>query len=89
MNCKPGDLAIIIAGELSERNVGAIVEVLRIDDRETFLSETPTWRVRACNPLHRMDGQITTDGCVADSLLRPVSGLPVDEDVTEDIKEPA
>jgi hypothetical protein len=91
MNCKPGDLAIIIASDFPEE-IGMVVEVLPdslVDEEFGFC-----WHIRAKRPVACWDPAtgkdvFNSEFCVPDSDLRPVTGLPVHDEVTDDIKEPA
>ena len=105
MNCKPGDLAIVVSARTTPENIGRIVEVVRVGTHlEIFKSidgvqvtvdaeGMSLWVVRSRNQLMWR----TDIGCelyfkelpVSDSYLRPVSGLPIEDEVTDDIKEPA
>ena len=56
MNCKPGDLAVVIGGAFSPQNIGAIVKVIKLlpnggvlDGKAWFpTSSCPTWLVESC-----------------------------------------
>ena len=92
MNCKPGDLAYIVAGLVDPSpNIGKVVEVIGLYGIDSALGLM--WRCRATSPIltRRRDGRITADLKFAspDAWLRPISGVPVTDDVTEDLKEPA
>jgi hypothetical protein len=106
MNCKPGDLAVIISTLRSPENIGRIVEVIRTAvPGEEFVTagrmrvfvptqnSGPIWRVRGQRPLiwRDQDGKVEMAFEVpcADSYLRPITGVPVNDEVTDDIKEPA
>ncbi|MDP9651942.1 hypothetical protein [Paraburkholderia caledonica] len=91
MNCKPGDLAIVIKS-LKGRGVGAIVEVVKAHGDWGGLGFC--WVVNSPRPMMtaRPDGtnkRLSTLHLAPDDWLRPVSGLPVNDEVTDDIKEPA
>ena len=88
MNCKPGDLAYVVHG----RQAGAVVSVektsLPLED------VSPCWTCTSTSPLHTVhrktrERRINTRFRVPDSWLRPISGIPVTDDVTENVKEPA
>lgn len=91
MNCKPGDLAVVIgAPDEYASNNGHIVEVLSLEYGEV-------WNVKT---ISSMKGKIAyTDipaiskpGEIAlcwDKFLRPISGLPIGDEVIEELKEPA
>jgi hypothetical protein len=98
MNCKPGDLAVVIGGESTPEMIGHIVLVerpatngemldghmVRWDEGDT----EPSWIVSATS-----DRGIPTrtnlalrffrQRAIADRLLRPISGLPDTEDTDE------
>lgn len=88
MNCKPGQLAIIVApAEFGHVN-GLIVEILKRD--RDFLG-LPTWLVQISTETwvvtHTKSGQEVKDGRVRcpDAWLKPVSGLPITDDVTNEV----
>lgn len=89
MNCKPGDLAISICASLEE-NIGKIVTVgARALDHPTY---GPMWSIDAYSILSGtrfMGGEITSvRGALLlcpDAWLRPITGLPITDDVTEEI----
>ncbi|HVI88285.1 MAG TPA: hypothetical protein VM659_08285 [Dongiaceae bacterium] len=94
MNCKPGDLAIVVKACIVE-NIGKIVEVIGPSDDHPVLGFR--WSIRPQSPMRSVDGiDLTTQvgpslgnlAC-ADDWLRPVSGLPITDEVTDDLKEPA
>lgn len=88
MNCKPGDLAYIVRDPYPE-NLGHIVRVLGpgrwITDGSAWLCET------AGAPLRVMDadkpwvsGMDTEFDCY-DSDLRPISGVPIEDEVCDEV----
>ena len=87
MNCKPGDLAIIVrCGSVTE-NIGRIVEVLRAGGE---MRGHPLWVVGCPSPLIAVvpeTGQRVPrhSGLIPDAWLRPVSGLPVDEKAPDEV----
>ncbi|WP_211629186.1 hypothetical protein [Paraburkholderia nemoris] len=111
MNCKIGDMAIVVFGGLGPQTpgiVGCVVEIIRqVEPCEYFTSvcgnqmrrksSIPAWLVRSSRPLPWLvsrgpnSGEIFyfTERPIADQNLRPVSGLPVIDEVTEKLKEPA
>jgi hypothetical protein len=103
MNCKPGDLAIAMAGTVTPEMAGIIVEVIRpavLGERlgeKSFHLSTITgfaWVIRSTGrkiPVRTDSGRLfyVSERAYSDHLLRPVSGLPVNDEVTDDIKEPA
>jgi hypothetical protein len=89
MNCKPGDLAIIIRSRLAPENIGRIVEVIC----PSGAPGKPSWIVKSSRPLvvRWEDGWVARsyERRYLDICLRPVTGLPIGEDRINDIKEPA
>jgi hypothetical protein len=98
MNCKPGDLAVIV-GVASK--CGFIVEVMRAatlsrfdlpDGRPHVGCFLEDWIIKFQRAVQcpTMRGMVLSEwAVVADSKLRPVSGLPVDDEIPAEIKEPA
>jgi hypothetical protein len=92
MNCKPGDLAYIV-NTVEPRNVGKVVEVLEyagvnpyFDDWIWCGGQGPSWFVRCESGLiGSVDGISRKVAVCADSRLRPISGVPVHDEVTEEI----
>lgn len=68
LNCKPGDMAIVVQGT----NMGVIVEVLAVSDYYGW----PHWRVRTAWPTRAWypDGTpvIVTISSIHDARLRPI-----------------
>jgi hypothetical protein len=88
VNCKPGDLAIMVDSRVIE-NIGVVFEVLGNDIEATEYYGHQCWRVRSSRPTRNSDGTMSIEGRAADFDLRPVSGLPLNDEVPDDIKEPA
>jgi len=84
MNCKPGDLAYIVTGDIKE-NIGAVVEVLSIDIELSNILAEPFWNVRARRPLETKTGLFTEVGTIEDRRLRPISGVPVHEEERDEV----
>lgn len=88
MNCKPGDLAILIRANLPE-NLGAILEVIR--PCEHYGAEY--WVCRSITPRRGVIGSrvvyAKTEHSAPDSWLMPISGMPIDDEVPNEIKVPA
>jgi len=91
MNCKPGDLAIII-GVRDERctsNIGCPVTVLRL----ALATDASEWWVRPARPLLMLCAQapwldpILADypAMVLDRHLMPIRGLTNDEQVRDEL----
>jgi|GEM_PF-1129548 len=80
MNCKPGDLAFVSKG----RNAGCIVEVIEIDMVWTQIEGCPIWECRSRTPILCADilnnDVWSTELSIEDSRLRPISGVPVDDE---------
>lgn len=84
MNCKPGIMAIVIKAELQE-NIGIIVDVV---------SECPVggpgyWWCSTREPRRTVSGLgyilSVRDASMPDSWLRPVSGLPLNEEIGDEV----
>lgn len=99
MNCKPGDLAIVVRDNFNIGALGKLVEVLYLAPPIKFQLPNGQWNVGAGDRygsiwVVRLIGSKlippkcwwpTEYGTGADSALRPISGLPVDEKVNEEI----
>jgi hypothetical protein len=94
MNCKPGILAYIAHSTLPQ-NIGKVVEVIAADlsrlPGESI--EAPRWVIKHRSPMHvvirgtreiviRAPGTLMS---APDAWLRPISGVPVNDEVTEEI----
>jgi hypothetical protein len=77
MNCKPGDLAVIVKPGTTHRNLGKLVVVKNLlwDDM---------WNVEALSPCHKENGRYETWGFIEDHRLRPLRD-PGDDAVDETI----
>jgi hypothetical protein len=95
LNCKSGDMAVV-GNKALPINKDKIVEI------GAFLGEDPVWNgfrwnvgegprwIVTCKAgIFDSDGVGHFAAPVADRNLRPISGVPIDEDVTEDLREPA
>lgn len=94
MNCKSGDLAIVIGGAILE-NLGKIVTVVklsmpgdRVDDMTIYGGSTPAWQVTGnlwtCD-LRGWHGHYTSNLHYGDEFLKPLPGLPITDDVTDEV----
>jgi hypothetical protein len=87
MNCKPGDLAIVIRGLTHPSpNVGRVVEVVsRFADHEVLGC---CWRCKSTQAMKvrtpRGDAH-ATEFWVPDAWLRPVSGLPMHDEQCDEV----
>ncbi|WP_321913552.1 hypothetical protein [Paraburkholderia sp. J11-2] len=94
MNCELNDLAVIVHSETG-RNLGKIVEVVKfLGESPEFNGYTwctgsgPAWLCEAKGtPISVRYGDPVFAVVIPDVWLKPVSGLPIDEEVTEDLKE--
>ncbi|TCK39667.1 hypothetical protein B0G84_5007 [Paraburkholderia sp. BL8N3] len=84
MNVKPGDLAYIVRSDVPE-NVGAVVEVVSFDEFHASMCGVPVWKVRTGRPLRNGWGEASTEGSCCDEQLRPISGVPVDDETPLEI----
>lgn len=87
MNCKPGDMAIVVQSDFPE-DIGMIIEVLsesHIDWEGCYQwltkwpSPSPTCSVETGEIVLR------SETFVPDEWLRPVSGIPITDDVTDEV----
>ena len=96
MNCKPGDLAIVIRGQI----MGKLVEVLYAppvgiifllpDGHRHAPCDPGEWVLKILGaPVHGLPGwppeRYAQYGCGKDSGLRPIRGLPETEKHNEEI----
>ncbi|NPT59063.1 hypothetical protein [Paraburkholderia elongata] len=104
MNVKQGDLAFIVGGSkfagrivevLSRAPIGVS---FALPDGFTQCAQEYEWVIKFVgSPVDApvgLNGQYMRSrkafyGCAPDRKLRPINGVPVDEDVTEDMKEPS
>ncbi len=80
MNCKPGDLAITHGMHDSENN-GVIVEVLSLSDPRGI------WLCRTRFPMREIETRqlLAGEGHLCDQNLRPISGVPVHDEVLDEV----
>jgi hypothetical protein len=88
MNCKPGDLAYLSSDCIDE---GVIVEVLGAGPK---IDGYPAWHChsRTAIECEKMEGgknvggkYFMTDILVEDRYLRPISGVPVNDEVRDEV----
>jgi hypothetical protein len=104
VNVKAGDLAIVICADVTPEIIGSIVEVVRIAVQGEYFSDVdmrfesrggrPAWVVKRSNgllPWRTVAGALRWADMrpLEDSLLRPVSGLPIEEDTNTEERVPA
>ena len=86
MNCKPGDLAVIVRSADGQA-VGRIVECLRIEGAHSELG--PMWRVKTSGK-----GVVTIHGTLAvffhmpDSWLRPIRDNDGEDEILRIVGKP-
>lgn len=98
MNCKPGDLAIVVRDNYGLGALGKLVEVLYAAPPYQFQLPNGRWNEPASDPgktwVLRILGAplrppgfyyLTEYGTGHDNALRPIKGLPVDEKIDEEI----
>jgi len=83
MNCKPGDLAIVVIGMWPDW-IGRIVKVLQVS---RYYSGS--WEIEWCGSIPESIQPPEALCSVKDYDLKPVSGLPMKEETGHNIKEPA
>jgi hypothetical protein len=84
MNCKPGDLAYVVRG--MQRGVVVLVEHADIP----YEDGSPAWKASSKTPVATQNRisrvkSMSTRFRVRDSWLRPISGVPVTEDVEDEV----
>ncbi|WP_454737614.1 hypothetical protein [Cupriavidus necator] len=88
MNCKQNDLAIVIRADAVPELIGQIVQVLH---RSMIICPYgPVWVVRFQTPrvfpcIFTNAGIFSTDADCPDAWLKPISGLPVHDDVPDEV----
>ena len=87
MNCKPGDLAIVVRADGAPAAVGRIVEVVC---PAPDVDGLPAWLVQfqGVSPVRSKTTGATTLGVDADcpdAWLRPISGVPVEEEQHDEV----
>lgn len=101
MNCKPGDLAIVVGSTVTPELVGRIVECVRVVVPGEILSCNglaltpraigPTWLIRAARalPNRTSKGRLEwlPERFLADRMMRPITGLPITDDVEDEVTE--
>ncbi len=94
MNVKPGDLAIIIKSIAG--NEGKIVKVLYgMGINPEYAGYTwcfgsgYCWMCELSSPGKDIHGNLFSQFPIPDSRLRPISGLPMEEETEQKLKEPA
>ena len=81
LNCKPGDLAVIVTAYNLE-NIGTILRVMKTHKNQKAVladKEDHIWLAVAPRPMtYEVDGKLIRRkrGAVPDSVLRPIRGLP-------------
>jgi hypothetical protein len=91
LNCKPGDLAIIVEA-FNPVNIGAIVKVIGKHRNQRVLCASPEefiWLIEAPHPLtYEVKGKLVRKrkGGVPDSVLQPIRGLPLGKDITDHLR---
>ena len=89
LNCKPGDLAIIIDA-YNAVNIGAIVRIIATHKKQNALAKEADdhlWTVIAPHPLtYAINGKLVTKrrGPAPDSTLRPIRGVAARVDINEE-----
>ncbi|WP_063890988.1 hypothetical protein [Burkholderia ubonensis] len=81
MNCKPGDLAVTTGMVMPENN-DVIVEVQSLGGFDAWGAY---WNVKHRLPMRSMRGTWCTKGQIHDCNLRPISGVPVTDDVSDEV----
>lgn len=88
MNCKPGDIALVVSSRF-EQNIGVLVDVIGPADGKIVLSQEvgQIWHCRARGAVTYQsvfgDRLVTQEGPIPDACLRPIRGRGNPEESTE------
>jgi hypothetical protein len=95
MNCKPGDLAIIVKSVAG--NEGKIVHCIKLIDVFDIVNEGPVWEVdqqldsvlvyKSSTGQFHFHKSTTKHNHIADCCLRPIPPLDELDEVTKEIEE--
>lgn len=93
MNCKPGDLAYIVRDDDTPSDIGKVVEILRIcPPNEWLYPGAPEWECRSRTPLTGFNarGRVSMDHelDIPDAWLRPIGGVPLNDETPIEINVP-
>ncbi|MCM2493294.1 hypothetical protein ACVCIH_17740 [Burkholderia glumae] len=83
MNCKPGDLAYIVGG--FPENFGAVVEVMGSEPDRSVKHGFVVWEVKFSGQLRGRCRTAKGLGAIPDRYLRPISGVPLTDDMTDEV----
>lgn len=91
MNCKPGDMAIIVVPAYWPRKTlsDKIVEVVRFVPPRgpgPEWDQRPTWWCKCSTAWFNDHGVMLLESHVLDSWLRPISGVSVHDEVVDKVK---
>lgn len=81
LNCKPGDMAVVVTAHNPE-NIGTILRVIKAHEDQNALVDFKgqhIWFVEAPRPMtYNVGGKLVMRrrGAVPDAILRPIRGLP-------------
>ncbi|WP_156545811.1 hypothetical protein [Cupriavidus sp. D384] len=87
MNCKPGDMAIVLRADGAPASIGRIVEVIEV---APDIDGQPAWVVRfqgvgVCKNKETGELTLDTDADCPDAWLRPISGVPVEDEQHDEV----
>ncbi|MBU9502847.1 hypothetical protein KTE68_22100 [Burkholderia multivorans] len=90
MNVKPGDMAIVVVPSDWPRKTldGKIVEVVRFVPPRgpgAEWDQRPAWWCTLSTPCFNDHGLMFLEGKLLDSWLRPISGVPVTDEVEGEV----
>ncbi len=87
MNCKPGDLAVIVRSAEGQ-SIGQIVDCIALDGKHSEFG--PVWRVRAnSRGLVTIHGTLAAVCHVPDAWLRPIRDQDGPDEATQWVGKPA
>jgi hypothetical protein len=85
MNCKQGDLALVVRGP--KKNLGKLVtciEMVKSPGEGWTDFKIPVWRVDQKMTWHNDRGKVIFEPYAPDAALMPIRGMPEDERIDEE-----
>jgi hypothetical protein len=88
MNCKPGDLAYVVRSRIPE-NIGMVIEIKRVCPHngigywQYFVTKPTFGEYTDTGAIHLFPAGTTFS--IGDERVRPISGVPVHDEVTDEV----
>lgn len=83
MRCKQGDMAYVVKAPLGGP-IGIVVKVERFDSHHEHYG--PLWLCIGRDPLPTIGLGDRKDVLISDDWLRPIGGVPIHDEVTDDME---